>query len=157
MPDIESQPTAVYRLYALDGRLLYVGMTNNPDVRFAYHALTKRWWSQVEEQAVEWHPDRGAARRAEAAAIKAERPVYNAMHAAAGPNDVPLRDARGRLNAIVRGARDRGEHYVITYFGRPQAVVVGPEFFEEAARDARILAALREVAPEALAKFVAES
>ncbi|MGK9463973.1 GIY-YIG nuclease family protein [Streptomyces sp. G6] len=157
MPDIEDQPTAVYRLYARDGRLLYVGMTNNPDVRFAYHALTKRWWQQVEGQSVEWHTNRSAARQAEAEAIKAERPVHNAMHAAAGPNDVPLREVRGRLNAIVEGARDRGEHHVITYFGRPQAVVVGPEFFEEAARNARILAALREVAPDVLASFTARS
>lgn len=157
MPDIESQPTAVYRLYARDGRLLYVGMTNNPDVRFAYHALTRRWWQDIEEKVIEWHPDRATARQHEAAAIKGEAPVHNAMHVAAGPHDVPLREARSRLTALVDEVRFRREPKWITYFGRPTAVLVDPVFYEEAVRNARFLDALRELSPDVMAALEAES
>lgn len=155
MPDIESQPTAVYRLYARDGRLLYVGMTNNPDVRFANHELTKGWWKQVEEKVIEWHPDRATARLHEAAAIKGEAPAFNAMHVAAGPHDVPLRDARNKLSALVDEVCFRREPKWITYFGRPMAVLVDSEFYEQAVRDARFLDALREVAPDVMAALEA--
>lgn len=157
MPDIESQPTAVYRLYARDGRLLYVGMTNNPDVRFDYHALTKRWWHLVEKRNIEWHTDRSAARRHEAAAIKTESPAHNAMHAAPGPHDTPLRDARRRLSTIVDEVRVEHEPRWLTNFGERFVALVEPAFHDEAVKNDRIVNALREVAPELYERLAAES
>ena len=147
MPDIETQPTAVYRLYDYGGRLLYVGITNNPDVRFAYHALTKGWWCRVAEKRVEWHTDRPTARQHEASAIKAEGPVHNAMHAAAGPHDTPLREARQKLSIIVDEVRIHHEPRWLTYFGERTVAIVEPAFHDEAVRNERIVNALREADP----------
>ncbi|MEV7034555.1 hypothetical protein AB0N99_30540 [Streptomyces sp. NPDC093272] len=148
MPDIENQPTAVYRLYASGDRLLYVGMTNNPDVRFAFHSLTKHWWHLVSKREIEWHPDRCAARRHEALAIKTERPVHNSMHAAADPHDTPLRDARTRLSTLVDEVRVEHEPRWLTYFGKRAVAIVEPAFHDEAVENERIVSALREVAPD---------
>jgi predicted GIY-YIG superfamily endonuclease len=148
LTDIESQPTAVYRLYDRGGQLLYVGMTNNTDVRFKWHKLEKRWWHLVEKKDVKWHPDRATARRHEAAAIKSESPLYNAMHAAAGPHDTPLRDARQKLGAIVDDVRVHHEARWLTYFGKRVVAVVEPAFHDEAVFNERIVNALRDVAPE---------
>lgn len=157
MSDIENQPTAVYRLYARDGRLLYVGMTNNPDVRFAYHSLTKRWWHLIDEKRIEWHPDRATARRFEAEAIKTEDPAHNAMHSAAGAHDTPLRDARSKLSGIVDEVRVQHEARWITYFGERMVAIVEPAFYEEAVRNERLVNALRELVPELLEGLAAES
>ncbi|MFD3762092.1 GIY-YIG nuclease family protein [Streptomyces sp. NPDC058622] len=37
-------PTAVYRLYDAEERLLYVGITMNVKQRFADHQRLKFWW-----------------------------------------------------------------------------------------------------------------
>lgn len=157
MSEIENQPTAVYRLYARDGRLLYVGMTNNPDVRFDYHSLTKKWWHLVEKREVEWHHDRATARQYEAAAIKAEGPVHNAMHVAAGPHDTPLREARQKLSSIVDEVRVAHEPRWLTYFGERFVALVEPDFHDEAVRNDRIVNALREVAPELYERLAFDS
>lgn len=74
--------TAVYRLYAQNGRLLYVGITNSPPHRFAQHAADKPWWPDVDERVTEvnWHPTRNAALRAEKALIQRYRPEHNVQH-----------------------------------------------------------------------------
>lgn len=148
MTDIESQPTAVYRLYGSGGQLLYVGMTNDTEVRFKWHKLTKSWWHRITKTNIEWHPDRGTARRHEAAAIKSESPLYNSMHVAAGPHDTPLRDARTRLSTIVDDVRVQHEPRWLTYFGKRIVAVVEPAFHDEAVVNERIVNALREVDPE---------
>lgn len=147
MSDIETQQTAVYRLYSADGQLLYVGLTNNTDVRFRWHAQMS-WWCRVARKDVQWHPDRGTARRCEAQAIKEEGPALNAMHAAAGPHDTPLRDARARLGRIIDEVRTQHEPRWLTNFGRRSVAIVHPQFCEEAVRNERIVNALREVDPE---------
>jgi predicted GIY-YIG superfamily endonuclease len=145
--DIESQPTAVYRLYGSGGQLLYIGMTNDTDVRFKWHKLTKSWWHRIKKTDIEWHPDRATARGQEAAAIKAELPVYNSMHAAAGPHDTPLRDARQKLSTIVDEVRVNHEPRWLTYFGQRVVALVPPVFHDEAIVNERIVSALREVDP----------
>ncbi|MFJ2630904.1 hypothetical protein ACIO6U_02930 [Streptomyces sp. NPDC087422] len=146
MADIENQPTAVYRLYETGGRLLYVGMTNNPDVRFKWHSRM-HWWHRVARKDVEWHSDRTAARHHEAAAIKSEEPILNAMHAAAGVDDVPLRDARPKLSQIVDQVRVQHVSRWLTRFGERTVAVVHPEFHDAAVANERIVNALREVNP----------
>lgn len=147
MRDIENQPTAVYRMYDADGRLLYVGMTNNTDVRWKWHAQSGGWWHRMASSTVEWHPDRAAARRHEAAAIKAEAPVFNAMHAAAGPHDVPLSDARSKLSKIVDQVRILREARWLTRMGHRTVAIVHPDFYDQAVENERIVNALRETNP----------
>src|SRR4051812_37709880 len=76
-----SERTAVYRLFAGDGRLLYVGMTRNPARRFTAHAADKPWWPEVATRAVEWRASWDEAHAVEKAAIRAEKPAHNQRHA----------------------------------------------------------------------------
>ena len=71
-------PHTVYRLYDAEGRLLYVGMTNNLPRRLEQHAR-KPWWARVARTDLQQEPNRGAAMRAEAEAIRTERPAYNTL------------------------------------------------------------------------------
>jgi predicted GIY-YIG superfamily endonuclease len=72
---------AVYRLYAADEALLYVGAAEDLERRWKHHFYTQPWWQEVQRKAVEWHPDRETALAIERAAIKAERPRFNIIHA----------------------------------------------------------------------------
>ncbi|MFF8784754.1 GIY-YIG nuclease family protein [Streptomyces sp. NPDC015125] len=72
--------TALYRLYAKRKRLLYIGISRNPDVRWGQHSLTKDWWHEVERREVEWFDTRKEAEEAERQAIKSEDPRWNTQH-----------------------------------------------------------------------------
>lgn len=72
-----SAPTALYRLFAASGDLLYVGISSEPERRWKQHAEDKSWWPEVHEKTVEWHQDRLAAEGAESTAIRSERPSRN--------------------------------------------------------------------------------
>jgi hypothetical protein len=74
---LADRPTALYRFFDADGRLLYVGITFAIRQRWYAHAQEKTWWPQVAHKQVEWLPNRYRAAKAEIAAIKAERPLYN--------------------------------------------------------------------------------
>jgi len=67
---------AVYRMFDAEGRLLYVGMTQDAGARFGDHAA-KRWFPLVANIALEWFPTKASARLAEVRAIGTERPRYN--------------------------------------------------------------------------------
>jgi hypothetical protein len=67
----------LYRLYADDGALLYVGVTYSLAVRFAQHAGTQPWWHEVAHHEAVIYPSRGSVARAEALAIRDENPRYN--------------------------------------------------------------------------------
>jgi predicted GIY-YIG superfamily endonuclease len=77
--------TAVYRMYASDGSLLYIGISNNFGRRWLQHEGTKPWWPEMQRQTVDWFPTRAEASREEEAAIAAERPKYNIAHALKDP------------------------------------------------------------------------
>lgn len=80
MPETPKR-TALYRLYDTDERLLYVGITTDPDARWERHALLKWWWKDVARKQLTWLD--GSWREAldiEAATIRAERPTYNGSH-----------------------------------------------------------------------------
>ncbi|MFI1728220.1 GIY-YIG nuclease family protein [Streptomyces acidicola] len=76
MVDIHTARTALYRLYDAEGVLLYVGITNMPNVRFATHR-SKPWWKQVLRKEIEWFDTRQPAAEAEVLAIRNEQPLYN--------------------------------------------------------------------------------
>lgn len=71
--------TALYRLFDRSGRLLYIGVTHDPEARWVQHSSKKEWWALVAERAVVWHDSRREAERAELAAIAAEQPAYNVV------------------------------------------------------------------------------
>jgi prevent-host-death family protein len=126
-----NQPTALYRLFSAAGRLLYVGISSNPDERLKQHASTAPWWKEVASHAVERHPDRAAAAAAELEAIKTEGPQYNR----AG-SDVPIgrefaefesvsvAQFRARASDVVIESAVRNRVIYITSHGRRVAAVV---------------------------------
>jgi predicted GIY-YIG superfamily endonuclease len=71
-----SSQTAVYRLYAMDGELLYVGIGRNPMARWAAHA-EQPWWSEVHRFTVAWFATRAEAVDEERRALRNEAPAHN--------------------------------------------------------------------------------
>jgi predicted GIY-YIG superfamily endonuclease len=74
---VPGQSVAVYRFYDRHEELLYVGISNDPRRRWKQHAKEKTWYPQVRHQTVTWYDSERAARRAESAAIRQERPHFN--------------------------------------------------------------------------------
>lgn len=75
-----SDQTALYRLYDKTGGLLYVGISNNVHNRIRTHRVDKFWGPNIARIAIEQHPTRAAALRAEETAIRRERPRHNVIH-----------------------------------------------------------------------------
>lgn len=76
--------TALYRLRAASNQLLYIGISEAPLRRWTEHSKDKPWWPLVTDFALEWHDSRADALKAEAHAIKTERPLHNQVHNRAG-------------------------------------------------------------------------
>lgn len=100
--------TALYRFYNGDDELLYIGISNDPDFRWKAHLYgpgRKEWPKQASRRTVEWHDSRALALKAEAEAIKAERPRHNARHnydeAPFDAEDWPTVTARSKVPAIA--------------------------------------------------------
>ncbi|MFI5831065.1 helix-turn-helix domain-containing protein [Streptomyces sp. NPDC051578] len=66
----------LYRLFAEDGRLLYIGISHSARFRLMQH-VRKPWWPDVARKEMERHPNRATALRAERVAIQKERPIWN--------------------------------------------------------------------------------
>ena len=86
---LADRPTALYRFFDAEGRLLYVGITFAIGQRWRAHAKEKAWWPQVARKEVEWKPNRYRAWVAEIAAIKAEKPMYNVQDSDVEPGAPP--------------------------------------------------------------------
>lgn len=67
----------LYRLFNAAGELLYIGITNDLNARFSWHAGRSPWWPEVADCRTDFFPSREALRAAETQAIKAEQPRYN--------------------------------------------------------------------------------
>lgn len=70
----------LYRFWDRSGRLLYVGVTGDPETRWRTHGGRKTWWREVCRVTVEHFGDRLSLESAEIAAIDAEAPKYNVIH-----------------------------------------------------------------------------
>lgn len=68
--------TVVYRLFAADGRPLYVGQSRTVQSRIYQH-MERGWWHEVERVRITIHPDVETARAAEADEIRRLRPAHN--------------------------------------------------------------------------------
>lgn len=70
--------SVVYRAFAENGALLYVGVTNDPDQRFYMHEWQSRFWHHVHRVEVSQEfLDRRDAEDAERKAIRDGQPSYN--------------------------------------------------------------------------------
>jgi predicted GIY-YIG superfamily endonuclease/predicted transcriptional regulator len=71
--------TALYRYFAADGSLLYIGIAFDPDARAEQHARNAHdtWWPQAATRTDEWFDSRRDAEFAEIDAIAKERPRFN--------------------------------------------------------------------------------
>lgn len=78
----EKSGLVLYRFYDADDNLLYIGITNNPRVRFSQHNASKHWFKHVTRSTMEHFATRQELEIAEIAAIQSERPKYNLAHAA---------------------------------------------------------------------------
>ena len=137
---VRAQRTALYRLYDGSEQLLYVGISNDPDHRWTQHATDKPWWSLVTRRAVEWHPNRGEAEKAELAAVKTEGPLYNSAgaersmlgaHFPVG-GELTYAQAMARFADVFDGSQFKGAHIQITRRGKPAGYVVPPEWYARA-------------------------
>lgn len=71
----------LYRFYAADERLLYVGISLSAAARASQHSREKPWWPDVARMDVEHHDvDRLTMEAIEREAIVAERPLHNVTH-----------------------------------------------------------------------------
>lgn len=77
---LNERPHALYRFYAADGELLYIGITASLPTRIGDHRSDKPWWTKVADIKVEHFGDREAVLVAEAVAIRTERPTWNVTH-----------------------------------------------------------------------------
>jgi transcriptional regulator with XRE-family HTH domain len=68
---------AVYRHFAADGTLLYVGASHDPTRRLYEHKCRTDWAGEVARTIVDWFDSREAALEAERKAIRSERPAHN--------------------------------------------------------------------------------
>ena len=92
MSDLRTRPTALYRFFDENDRLLYVGITTNDDARFQQHKSTATWWPNKRWVTVEWFPDRATAEDAERLAIRNEGAAHNVN--GYGSTPTPLRTFR---------------------------------------------------------------
>lgn len=114
MTTTETRPHALYRFFAHDRALLYVGRTLNPGQRWPAHAHGQPWWAEVASATIETHPDLPSVVAAERAAIETERPRYNVMHASTRDRvetPVPAAVTEGRVPVkdrpvVALGLRD---------------------------------------------------
>lgn len=73
----EDGPGALYRFYAPDGSLLYVGVTGSLRRRFGQHARSARWWQSGMRRTVAFYLTEADALAAETQAILNEGPRFN--------------------------------------------------------------------------------
>lgn len=95
MVKIISKPHCVYRLFATDGHLLYVGCSFAPMSRIAAHTNGRVWGEDIAAATFQWFPDQHSALRAEAEAIAEEHPEWNSHG-----NDVRKQE-RGRYDRLL--------------------------------------------------------
>lgn len=72
--------TALYRHFAADESLLYVGVSLSWPERTKAHSRKAEWFEQIARVSIEWFETREAALQAERMAIKSERPKFNVVH-----------------------------------------------------------------------------
>jgi hypothetical protein len=116
-------PTAVYRVYDAAGRLLYVGVSCDPELRLDAHSHGAPWAADCHRETLTWYDTRPAALAAEAEAIASEDPVYNVKgKPAAEPVRVTLNIPPGLYRDLDRWAREAADAIDVPRVGVQDAV-----------------------------------
>jgi hypothetical protein len=71
------RPTMLYRLFGVDGSLLYVGITINIRNRMYGHACSSPWWNEVGHGEAVWYARHAEAEYHEHKVISSRWPRYN--------------------------------------------------------------------------------
>lgn len=95
-----SDATDLYRAFAADGSLLYVGISFSALERLRQHRSDSAWFPTMHTLTIERFSSRQEALSAEAAAIKREKPLCNVVH-----NPLNRRTAPTRRPRVYREAR----------------------------------------------------
>jgi excinuclease UvrABC nuclease subunit len=69
--------TTLYRHFAADGTLLYVGIAKDHARRQYSHSRESAWWPRISRVETTIYPDRKTAFDAETVAIRTEHPEFN--------------------------------------------------------------------------------
>lgn len=113
-----SSPTALYRAFDSDGRLLYIGIATDWGHRWSRHRQRSAFYAQVASLAIEWHPTREAAALAERAAVEGEEPLHNIEHTARDRRPARFQRNKNKLHARsfdhLEHARSL-QHYHLAY------------------------------------------
>lgn len=73
--------TTLYRLFTVEGTLLYIGISARAELRICcQHLVDKEWFREVERATFEHFDVRHLAEEAEIKAIKREAPLFNIAH-----------------------------------------------------------------------------
>lgn len=105
-------PTALYRYRALDDdRLIYVGITGNPEGRRQNHHNGSPWYPFCGPPEVEWFPTKSAASDAERCEVRTAEPLFNTRKGYR-PMAADLRARNLWLSTQIRNALR--EHYYLT-------------------------------------------
>jgi prevent-host-death family protein len=155
---LDDKPTALYRLYDEGGRLLYIGISYQPEVRFEQHGEQKSWWPEVARRDLQWFADRPTAATAETLAIQTEDPEYNGTssprrkrctirdgEASDGVYEVSLSLARGKLTSLVDSVTNGGPAVAFLNYGRRDAYLVSIDEYRRMEEDIRIAEVLRRL------------
>jgi len=67
----------LYRIFTAGDRLLYVGATTNPAMRFYNHQRGRSWWTEVDRITITHYSSFAELRAAESDAIRDENPEHN--------------------------------------------------------------------------------
>ena len=78
--------TKLYRHFAEDGTLLYIGVSSEIGRRQAKHLWGSPWANQIARIEIENYPTREAALLAEKTAVTAEKPLHNRHLKRTGPS-----------------------------------------------------------------------
>jgi excisionase family DNA binding protein len=95
----------LYRHFADDGTLLYVGISNNPFNRLGQHEEVSCWFGEVATVKIEHFKTREAAMAAERKAVFEETPRYNLARPRS--SDGPM--LTDYAVDLMRGARNRAD------------------------------------------------
>jgi hypothetical protein len=73
----EARRTAVYQAFGQNSRLLYVGMSCDPERRLGEHRRYSPWWPEVVRVDEEWFDNQWIAADVKTYLVRTSDPVYN--------------------------------------------------------------------------------
>lgn len=114
----------VYRAFDDRGLLLYVGCTGDLARRLAQHRAASIWHQFMDHVEMDWHDDRDDALAAEAAAIRTERPFFNAQPEHTTLVQANRNEATRLLNSLGIRALDDDEASARAWYDARNAIGV---------------------------------